>query len=170
MMDNFEKCLDMVLKSEGGFVNDPHDPGGMTNLGVTARVWGDYTKKPATEAVMRALTKADVAPLYREYYWAVTRCSALPDGVDYLVFDMAVNMGVGKAARLLQKALGVKEDGVIGMKTLDEVNRVEAAELIKRLSDLKEAFYRSLPTFGTFGKDWLARAETVESASLGMVG
>jgi len=83
---------------------------------------------------------------------------------------MAVNMGVGKAARLLQKALGVKEDGVIGMKTLDEVNRVEAAELIKRLSDLKEAFYRSLPTFGTFGKDWLARAETVESASLGMVG
>ncbi len=169
MMDSFEKCLDMVLKSEGGFVNDPHDSGGMTNLGVTARVWSDYTKKPATEAVIRALTKVDVAPLYRKYYWDVTRCSALPDGVDYLVFDMAVNMGVGKAARILQEALGVKEDGMIGMKTLDEVNRVEAAELIKRLSDLKKKFYRSLLTFDTFGNGWLARAEHVESISLEMV-
>lgn len=164
MRDNFEASLKEVLKHEGGYVNNPKDPGGMTNLGVTKAVWDRYCGHVSTEAEMRALTPEVVAPLYKAQYWG-TIGDELPKGVDYLYFDFAVNAGPGRAAKTLQTALGVVADGAIGPKTLAAIKQADPIKLIDKFSSAKEAFYRSLSTFGTFGKGWLRRVqETAETA------
>ena len=103
-MSNFSECLDIVLKSEGGFVNNPADPGGMTNLGVTKKVWEEYTGHEADEKVMRSLTPEKVAPLYEQRYWRPTYCEVLPRGLSLLVFSMGVNAGPGRSVKLLQSS------------------------------------------------------------------
>ena len=97
MNSNFERCLQHTLKEEGGFVNNPKDPGGMTNLGVTKRTYEQYVGHPVDEETMRGLTPEMVAPLYKKMYWDVVKGDQLPDGVDYCVFDVAVNSGPTKA-------------------------------------------------------------------------
>ena len=82
MKSNFEDCLARVLASEGGFVNHPKDPGGMTNLGCTKATWEEYVGHPVSEADMRALTPDDVAPLYKRKYWDRASCDLLPSGLD----------------------------------------------------------------------------------------
>lgn len=164
MKDNFETALKHVLKHEGGFVNHPSDPGGMTNLGVTKKVWDKYVGYTSTESEMRALTPEAVAPLYRSQYWG-TIGDELPSGMDYLYFDASVNMGPGRAAKLLQRTLGVAEDGAIGPKTMAALKAADPVELATKFSEVKEAFYKSLPTFPTFGKGWMRRvAESAEVA------
>ena len=79
-MSDFKECLDLVLKSEGGFVNHPSDPGGMTNLGVTKKVWEEFVGHPVSEADIRALTPEKVAPLYEQKYWRTCYCEVLPRG------------------------------------------------------------------------------------------
>src|ERR1700742_2119459 len=122
MTNNFDSVLQCVLKDEGGFVNDPQDPGGMTNLGVTQRVWEAYVGHPVSEADMRALTSAMVSPLYRQNYWDRVHGDELPLGVDYAVMDFAVNSGPSRSAKTLQAACGVAQDGSIGTQTLQAVN------------------------------------------------
>ena len=117
MQSNFNVCLALVLKSEGGYVNHPADPGGRTNLGVTQKVWEDWVSHPVTEADMRALTPTDVGPMYKAKYWDMVKGDNLPKGVDYAVFDLAVNSGPGKAAKTLQSVLGANPDGQIGHST-----------------------------------------------------
>jgi len=169
MLSNFKPSLALVLKSEGGFVNHPSDPGGMTNLGVTRNVWREWTKRDVDEAEMRALTPALVEPMYKARYWDACKCDDLPRGIDYAVFDAAVNMGPGRAARLLQAALGVTADGVIGRATIAAATAADPAELLEAFSLGKEAFYQSLPTFGTFGKGWLNRVAHVQDAAEQMI-
>jgi lysozyme family protein len=119
MESNFTEALKHVLKHEGGYVNHPSDPGGMTNLGVTRKVWESWTGKQATEADMRALTPEVVAPLYKNMYWDRVQGDSLPAGVDYMVFDFAVNAGVSRACPyMLQNILFVASDGIIGPNTL----------------------------------------------------
>lgn len=164
MKENFDFALKQVLKHEGGFSNDSRDPGGMTNLGVTKAVWDKYCGHVSTEAEMRALTPEVVAPLYKAQYWGKLG-DDLPSGVDYLYFDAAVNMGPSRSAKLLQRALGVVEDGIIGPKSIEAINNTDPVKLAEKFSQVKEAFYRSLPTFDTFGKGWLRRvAESAETA------
>lgn len=170
MQDNFEQCLALVLKHEGGFVNHPKDPGGMTNLGVTKRVWEEYVGHPVDEAAMRALGPADVAPLYKKNYWDKIHGDELPAGVDYACFDLAVNSGVGRAAKILQKALGVNPDGAIGPATLNAVASCNPREVASEICDLRLGFLQSLPTFDTFGKGWSRRVAEVEKLSFEMVG
>jgi len=170
MISNFLAALALVLKAEGGFVNHPRDPGGMTNLGVTRNVWKEWVKHEVDEAEMRALTPELVAPLYKANYWDACKCSDLPRGVDYAVFDSAVNMGPGRAARLLQAALEVKADGVIGRATIAAATAADPVELLEAFSLGKEAFYQSLPTFATFGKGWLNRVAHVQDAAEQMMG
>jgi lysozyme family protein len=167
--DNFEPSLAAVLQHEGGFVNHPSDPGGMTNLGVTKAVWEAYSGKPATEQDMRGLTKAMVAPLYRKRYWDVCQCNEMPSGIDYLVFDFAVNAGCTRSAKTLQQALRIQTDGVIGPVTLQAVKDADAKQLINDFSRNKENFYRSLVTFSTFGKGWLNRVESSKKIAKGML-
>jgi len=168
MKHNWEEALAHILKYEGGYVNHPSDPGGMTNLGVTKRVWEEWTGKPATEADMRALTPAMVAPLYKKKYWDAVRGDDLPSGVDLCVFDAAVNAGVGRASKFLQQAAGVTADGQIGPKTISAVTAKPADEIIEAFCALREAHYKSLSTFDTFGKGWMRRLASVKGESTDM--
>ena len=169
MLSNFPAALALVLQSEGGFVNHKFDPGGMTNLGVTRNVWRDWVKRDVDEAEMRSLTPELVTPLYKARYWDACKCDDLPRGVDYCVFDSAVNMGPGRAAKLLQAALGVAADGSIGRATIAAATAADPAELLEAFSLGKEAFYQSLPTFATFGKGWMNRVAHVQAAAEGMI-
>ena len=166
---NFDAALQHVLKSEGGFVNHPSDPGGMTNLGVTARTWEDWVGHAPSEKEMRELTPEKVAPLYKRKYWDAIKGDALPSGVDYCVFDCAVNSGPGRAAKMLQEVVGVKPDGGIGPVTLAAVSAMDPVELIAKYADKRLQFWESLPTFATFGKGWTRRGNEVKEAALAMV-
>ena len=168
MQENFEKVLEHTLKEEGGYVNNPKDPGGMTNLGVTKRAWEEYVGHEVTESDMRALTPAVVKPFYQKRYWDACKCSDLHGGVDLVVFDVAVNSGTGRAAKFLQEAVGATADGSIGPRTVAAANNFGPHLIINKICDRREAFYKSLPTFPTFGKGWLARAERVRKAALEM--
>jgi lysozyme family protein len=171
MQSNFDKCLALLLAHEGGFVNHPQDPGGMTNLGVTKRVWEEWTRHEVDEKQMRALTPELVAPLYKRKYWDACRCDDLVSGVDYAVFDVAVNSGAGRAIKFLQSCVGVDADGGFGPRTLDAVKVAEQDP--KRLIELYCAkrleFLQSLKTFETFGKGWSRRVAEVKDKALAMV-
>ena len=114
MKSNFDDSLDRVLATEGGFSNHPSDPGGMTNLGCTKAVWEEFVGHLVSEADMRALTPDLVAPLYKRKYWDKVSGDQLPKGLDYAVFDAAINSGAGRAAKWLQEVVGVVADGAIG--------------------------------------------------------
>lgn len=169
MKDNFEQCLALVLKNEGGYVNNPKDPGGRTNLGVTQKVWEEWVGHPVDEAAMRALGPQDVAPLYKKNYWDKIHGDDLPSGVDYACFDLAVNSGVGRAAKILQQAVGVTADGAIGPATLAAVESQNARTLATEICEARLAFLQSLPTWGTFGKGWGRRVDEVEKTAFSMV-
>lgn len=170
MKDNFEQCLALVLKHEGGYVNNPKDPGGRTNLGVTQKVWEEWVKHPVDEAAMRALGPADVGPLYKDRYWNRVRGDDLPSGVDYAVFDFAVNSGVGRASKILQAALGLPTDGIVGPKTIEAAQAANARELATNICERRQDFLQSLPTFDTFGRGWTRRVSEVEETAFKMVG
>jgi lysozyme family protein len=170
MKDNWQSAFKMMLASEGGWSNHPSDPGGMTNLGVTKRVWEEWVGRESNEKEMRSLTPEMVEPLYKRKFWDACKCDELPTGVDYLVFDFAVNAGVGRSAKILQTAVGVTPDGGIGPITLAAVKAQDPAELIEKFSDAKESFYRSLNTFPTFGKGWLNRVAAVKIKATAMLG
>ena len=164
--DRFAACLPLLLKHEGGYVDHSEDPGGATNLGVTLGTLQDWRGGIVTKADVKALTKADVAPIYREKYWWPAACDRLPPGVDYMVFDLAVNSGVSRAKRYLQEAAGVVADGKIGPITLNAIHKAGAREIITRMAARREAFYRGLSTFPTFGKGWLRRLREVTAHAL----
>lgn len=173
--NNFNAAMQHVLKSEGGFVNHPKDPGGMTNLGVTARTWGEWVGHDPSEKEMRELTPEKVAPLYKRKFWDLIKGDDLPSGVDYVVFDIAVNSGPGRAAKMLQQCIGVTPDGGIGPKTLAAVltctsSGDETKSLINKICDKRLEFWKSLPTFETFGKGWTNRGNSVRDEALKMVG
>ena len=170
MLSNFPTSLALVLQSEGNFINHPRDPGGMTNLGVTRNVWQEWVKRDVDEAEMHSLTPELVTPLYKARYWDACKCDDLPRGVDYAVFDAAVNMGPSRASKLLQAALGVTADGSIGRATIAAAAAADPAELLDAFSQGKEAFYQSLATFQTFGKGWLNRVAHVQDAAEQMMG
>jgi lysozyme family protein len=170
MQSNWDNAFKMMLASEGGYVNHPSDPGGMTNLGVTKRVWEEWVGRESNEKEMRSLTPEMVEPLYKRKFWDACKCDDLPSGIDYLVFDFAVNAGVGRSAKILQTAVGAIPDGGIGPMTLAAVNAIPEAELIEKFSQAKEDFYRSLNTFETFGKGWLNRVAAVKVKATSMLG
>ena len=169
MIENFDNALAAVLHHEGGFVNHPADPGGMTNLGCTKKVWAEWCGRQVDEKDMRELTKKDVAPLYKEKYWDKVSGDYLPAGVDYVVFDCAINSGPGRAAKFLQQVAGVTQDGAIGPGTLRAVTAIPPAELIVRYSAVRLGFLQGLATWETFGKGWGRRVEEVKTAALKMV-
>jgi lysozyme family protein len=170
MKGNFDKCLALLLAHEGGFVNHPQDPGGMTNLGVTKRVWEEWTGHEVDEKQMRALTPELVAPLYKRKYWDAVRADDLVSGVDYAVFDVAVNSGPGRAIKFLQSCVGVDADGGFGPRTLAAVKVAEQdpARLIELYCAKRLEFLQSLRTFETFGKGWSRRVAEVKTVALEM--
>lgn len=167
---NWDNAFKLMLASEGGFVNHPSDPGGMTNLGVTKATWENWVGRASDEKEMRGLTPEKVEPLYKKKFWDACRCDELPSGIDYLVFDFAVNAGPGRSIKTLQSAVGATPDGGIGPMTLAAVNSFSETELVEKFSQAKEDFYRSLNTFETFGKGWLNRVAAVKIKASSMLG
>lgn len=167
MKDNFKIALEKVLEHEGGFVNHPKDPGGMTNLGVTRAVYEKWVGRIVDEDEMRSLKPDDVAPIYKRQYWDRISGDKLPAGVDYAVFDFAVNAGVKRASKALQSIVSVEPDGVIGNQTLAALSVLNPADVIDELRDVRQDFYESLPHFVDFGKGWTRRNNDVlESATM----
>jgi lysozyme family protein len=170
MQNNFDVCVDLMLAHEGGFVNHPQDPGGMTNLGVTARVWEEWMGRPTNEKEMKALTPLMVKPLYKRKYWDAIRADELVDGLDYCVFDVAVNSGTGRAIKLLQQSVGANPDGGFGSITMALVKKAssEPNTLIELYCARRLEFLQSLRTFETFGKGWSRRVAEVKEKALKM--
>jgi lysozyme family protein len=157
-----------LLKHEGGFVNLKSDPGGMTMLGVTQRVWEEWVGHPVDEKEMRSLTPEKVAPMYKAKYWDKIHGDDLPSGVDLAVFDCCVNSGPGRAAKMLQRVLGLTEDGAIGPNTLAKTLSMDSSKLIADYNAARLAFLQALPTWATFGKGWGRRVAEVTTEATNM--
>lgn len=169
MKHNFSAALQAVLRHEGGFVNHPSDPGGMTNLGCTKAVWEEWVGHPVDEKAMRALTPRDVAPLYKARYWDRVRADELPSGLDYAVFDAAINSGPVRAIKWLQACVGVRVDGLLGPATMQAVAKLPAAQLVADYNKRRLTFLQGLPTWETFGRGWLRRVAEVDKTADTMV-
>lgn len=171
MKEIFPLALAALLDSsrEGGFSDNPADPGGATNHGVTKRVWEEFVGHEVTVADIEALTTDDVAPLYKQRYWDALRGDDLPAGVDYALFDFAVNSGVHKAAEMLQAAVGAEVDGAIGDHTLYAMSQKHSPEVIPAVSAARLAFLETLPTWGEFGHGWKTRVDAVNAEALALV-
>jgi len=172
-MSRFDICLPILLSEEGGFVNDPRDRGGITNLGVTGYTWADWTGKPVTEKIMRELTPAKVGPMYRDRYWNQVKGDSLPAGLDLAMFDFAVNSGPGRAAKYLQITIGAKPDGQIGPATLAALQQkarlLGLSKVILGLMQARGDYLRSLDGLSIYGKGWLKRCDRIQTRSLRMV-
>src|SRR5262245_60459519 len=113
----YEEALSRLLAHEGGYTNHPSDPGGPTNFGITLADYRMYVKPDATASDVRAMKLDEAKTIYKTKYWDALCCNDLPSGVDYAVFDYGVNSGVNRAAKMLQRLVGVSEDGTIGPVT-----------------------------------------------------
>lgn len=163
----FARALPRVLVHEGGYANDPHDPGGATNRGVTHRVYDAFRKRKGLEPRdVRQITAEEIAQIYRFQYWDVVRGDELPAGVDYVVFDGAVNSGPSQSVKWLQRALGnVVVDGVCGQATLRAAQEhPEPLRLIEAICNRRMDFLRALRTWERFGKGWTRRVDDVRKA------
>jgi uncharacterized protein (TIGR02594 family) len=168
----FEASLTHVLKMEGGYSDDPYDPGGPTNFGITLKTFATYlgetvdaASRAALVARLRAIQPETVRNIYRTRYWQPAGCVELPDGLDLMHFDAAVNHGVGGAIRFLQRAVNADADGEIGPLTRQAIRQADTGSAIARYAMLREARYRALPHFWRFGRGWLNRVVATKEAA-----
>ncbi|RYX78545.1 N-acetylmuramidase [bacterium] len=162
-MNEFERSLAKVLVHEGGWSNHPQDPGGATMKGVTQRVYDSYRSGKGLPArSVRIISEDELKDIYRARYWNLIKGDKLPPGISFVVFDGAVNSGVSQSAKWLQRALGLKADGLIGPATLGKVNdHPNHDALVDQILDQRFKFLKSLKTWPTFGKGWTRRVEDV---------
>jgi lysozyme family protein len=170
--NNFDEALRRVLVSEGGTSNNPHDRGGLTRNGITQKVydaWRSQQGQPPNPVTM--INPLEVKTIYKEQYADAIRFDLLPSGLDYCVFDAAVNSGPLQAIKWLQLALGVTADGHFGQVTLDALSPLtDHQDLIDQaiddVSDARKRFVRALNSYPTFGKGWDSRIEHVRDVAL----
>lgn len=143
----FEEAFTALLGHEGGYVNDPRDPGGETNWGISKRSYPN--------ANIRTLTREEAKRLYARDFWVPSACDRLPDSIRFDVFDTAVNSGVHRSALFLQRCLGVREDGVIGPVTLAAAHA--AHDLRAKYNGARLEFMTDLDNWATYGRGWARR-------------
>jgi lysozyme family protein len=161
-MDKFLKYLEWVLAHEGGYVNNPRDPGGATNFGVTQGVYNEYLNASGKKSQSVAqITRREVEAIYRVKYWLRIKGDELPAGWDYAMFDFAINSGTSRAIKFAQLSVGVSDDGVLGPKTMAAIKAAPPEAFDKYIS-MRRDFLVSLKTFPTFGKGWMRRVNEVE--------
>lgn len=165
---NFKVSLKEVLKHEGGWSDHPSDPGGATMKGVTLATFRSFVNPKGTKSDLKKITDAQLETVYRRQYWDKVHGAELTDGVDFAVFDYAVNSGPSRAVKDLQKVVGVSQDGKIGPKTLAGIKAMGAKNVINKLCDERLAFLKRLKTWPTFGKGWSRRVAGVRDFSLGL--
>lgn len=169
MRENFDKAFELVVGHEGGFTDDRRDRGNWTSgkigvgqlkgtkFGVSAMAYPNLD--------IKNLTLDQAKDIYLRDYWNKARCDDLPDGIDYLVFDAAINHGIGNAAKLLQRSVGAVDDGVIGPKTIALVKTKDPKATIKEFAVRRFLFWAGIKTFATYGLGWFRRGvETLITA------
>ncbi|MBI1650820.1 TIGR02594 family protein [Hyphomicrobium sulfonivorans] len=163
----FDEALAHVLEMEGGYTDDPHDPGGPTNRGITLATyaaWQGVRLNAATRSGLKAELRrigADVVrDIYFARYWSLAHCSEMAPALAFFHFDAAVNHGVTGAMRLLQRAVGTDVDGEIGPNTRAAIGRLSVEQCLERYAEVRRARYRALPHFWRFGRGWLRRVDT----------
>lgn len=158
MRQNFDITTKWLLVHEGGFVDHPKDPGGATNKGITQKTYDGFRRrKDLSLRSVRHITQEGVMEIYKTQYWDGIHGDLLPSGLDYAVYDFAVNSGPSRAVRFLQEILGVKADGIMGNITLGAIEKRSTKDLIVELCQRRLAWVRTLKTFATFGKGWTRR-------------
>ena len=166
-MDRFIRAYDAVRVHEGGYANNPDDPGGETNRGVTQRVYNSYRKRMGLPAqTVKLITESEARNIYRNGYWDQIRADHLPDGVAYCVFDASINSGAGQAAKWLQRCVGADVDGIVGDETISMAMDRDAVDLINQYCDMRLAFMRSLSHWPAFKKTWTSRVGEVRSQAI----
>lgn len=169
----FSSAIAYVFAHEGGYVNNRRDKGGPTNLGITQATLSAWRGTEATIAEVKALTRAEATAIYRAEYWARVHADALPVGLDYAMFDFAVNSGVGRAGRFLQTLLKARKvyagdiDGVLGAKTLQALSQIrDMQRLVRDLQAMRLKYLKTLDNWATFGTGWSRRVAEVQAAAL----
>lgn len=174
MRDDFDRVLPLLFADEGGYCNDAGDPGGPTKFGIIYADLVTWRGAPAKCAApdriraVQAVTKDEAAAIYKARYWDSLRCSELPAGVDYAVFDYGVNSGISRAAKVLQRIVGAKPDGIVGGLTLAAVARMDPVKIIDALSEQRLGFLQGLKTWRLFGRGWKARVVHVHADAIAL--
>ncbi len=166
----FTECLPFILSEEGGYSNNPNDPGGATNKGITQNTYNLYLKRRGGgPRDVRLITPLEVINIYRINYWKDGHCEELPPAIRLMHFDFAVNAGITQAAKTLQRCVGSERDGLIGPKTIAAAFSHDAEELIIRYANARIEFYRGLAErrekSKPFLKGWLRRVARCEARS-----
>jgi uncharacterized protein (TIGR02594 family) len=172
----FDLALDHVFDMEGGYTDDPHDPGGPTNLGITLATyatWRDIAVTPETfgqlKVELRALDRATATAIYRKRYWTPSRAADMPAALALMHLDATVNHGVTGATRLLHQALGLDIADRIDADVFSAISAQDTERLIDAYADVRTAKYRSLPHFWRFGRGWLNRVAKTRTAALALL-
>lgn len=166
---NYDACEARVLAAEGGYGDNPNDPGGPTKYGITIYDARLYWKKSATLADVKNMPKSVAQDIYRHKYWDALDCDALPSGLDYTVFDYGVNSGIGRAGRVLRQVLGLPTDDYrVTAAVVTAIKERDAADLIRQINGERLKFLEGLTTWEHFGRGWKIRVDSVDSTSLRM--
>jgi len=165
----FDACMPFIFKAEGGYSDNPADPGGPTNFGITLATLRAYEGNPnLTADDVKKLTRAVAREIYRTEYWNRMQCGALPAGLDLEVFDFGVNSGPAESVKTLQRLVGVTQDGSVGPITLAAVGQFNVGDLIGRFAQARLAFYQSL-NMPEFEQGWATRVAQIQTAATKMV-
>lgn len=158
-MSRFDTAFERTVGHEGGYVNDPRDPGGETIYGISRRA------HPGAWALGRP-TLEQAKTIYRDSYWTPLRCDELPIPLDEFLFDYAVNSGVGRAAMALQAAVGALQDGKVGPRTIAAVKAKPVRETLRLLFVDRAMTFALNPNDKVFGRGWFARLFDVTQQAL----
>ena len=170
MRESYPDSIRRLLEHEGGYTNDKDDPGGPTNFGITIHDYRKYIDEDGSADDVRKMSLKQAMDIYEAKYWNALKCDELPAGVDYVVFDYGVNSGVFRAAKVLQRLVGVEDDSFIGPDTLRAVNAFNPQKLIEDICNERLGFLQALKTWPTFGKGWARRVREVQAAASVMAG
>ena len=160
----WNKAFDELMKSEGGYVNDPNDRGSETKYGISKRAYPNLD--------IKNLTLEQAKDIYYKDYWCVCKCDNLPDAISFMVFDFCVNAGCNRAIKTLQKCVGVNADGVIGNQTIGACNSANVHKVIEEYTQRKIDFYLSIvernPNQKHFLNGWINRVNKIEKICEGL--
>lgn len=145
----FDSAFDKLIDHEGGYVNNPSDPGGETKFGISKRAYPDLN--------ISGLTLEQAKEIYRRDYWERAKCDQLHPAVAFQVFDTAVNSGIGQSIRFLQRAVGVADDGIVGPLTIKAIGLCDPEVVIARFNGQRLDFMTKLSTWDVFGRGWARR-------------
>lgn len=157
-MTTFDRAVAFVLNHEGTYVHDPNDPGGETNFGISKRAFPDLD--------IKLLTKEEAIEIYRKQYWLPCRCGYFPPQIAVVLFDAAVNQGPSSAVRMLQQALGVEADGIVGTKTLAAVQQTPLRSIVHEFIARRAVAYAQNDNVKLYGLGWFRRLSQCHALAL----